>query len=329
MDQHKETSENSHLTEAEYYKETAEKHRQEVTAAWKTFGKTGVFVLAAAVVFILICLGWFVQNSQVTSGSGAVSARQNVVRFASKGYRQEAETDSTLELPDGSKFEYESETYYYTENDEIAMRLSENYHVSPGASGSIDFYLIPVSSGARTVTLSLELAGYYKNAYGMSVPAKDEVLNKLLKGHILLFENYENGFYSGWLYNQDSEGVFRNTFSVTLPENAEADVPYHYSIYWIWPKRYENLVSHRPGNQDLYADSSEEFQVIFLPFVYAQASKENAVQIGKEEYRYSTVFLSDKWPLAESTARTKAYNLADEYIGTKADDLYLKISIAS
>lgn len=329
MDHHKETSENNYLTEAEQHKESADKHKRQLISAWKTFGITGVFVLAAAGSLILICLAWFVRNSQVRGGSVSVSAEQNIVRIASKGDRQTAELRSDLNLPEGTAYEYGGETYYYTENEEIAMHLAEDYNVSPGASGSFDFYIIPTSNGARTVTLYLGLAGYRKGETEKAIPVEDETLNALLKGHILLFKNYENRFYSGWLHNQNSDGIFQNTITITLPEDAEAGVPYPYTIYWIWPKRYENMISHRPYNKDLYAPNSSEFATVFLPFVEAQSADANANQIGTSNYRYSSVFLSDIWPLNETKARSNAYNLADEYIGTNADYLYLTIRTAS
>lgn len=329
MDYHKEENENKHLTEAERYREAAKMHEQEMKSAWKTFGKTGLFVLAAAVVFVLICVSWFVQNSQVKGNSGTVRADQNIVRIASKGDRQTAELHSTLGLQDGSVLNYNDEDYYYTENDEIAMRLSDDYKVAPGVSGFIEFYVIPTRSGARTVTLELCLAGYQDGEDDQVVPVEDEALNELLKGHVLLFESYQDGFYSDWLYNSDAEGIYHNTITVSLPENAAVDVPYPYRIYWIWPKRYENMISHRQNKKDLYAEDSGEFIHTFMPFVETQSSGENKSPIGSTGYSYSSVFLSDEWPLSDKNVRSKAYNLADEYIGTNADYLYLTIRIAS
>ena len=324
MDFHKETEEKGRLTDAEHYRASAEMHKQEVKATWSTFWTTGVFVLAALAVLFFIGLAWILSNSRVTGGTVSVGVQSNIVRLASKGYRQKAEMDSDMGLQDGTALDYNNDVYYYTEDGEIAMRLSEEYYVCPGARGSIDFYIIPVSNGARTVTLYFELDGYQKNESGKAVPVTDQPLEALLRGHILLFENYENGFYSGWLPDNYSDGILHNTITVTLPEDAQADVPYPCTIYWIWPKRYENIISHRPDKNDLFADNSDEFRDIFLPFVEAQASAENTGWIGSD-YSCSSLFVSNIWPLEGAEDRSKAYNLADEYIGTNADYLYLTI----
>ena len=317
--------ENTQYKEAESYRASAEHHKQEVKSAWGTFWKSGVFVLAALGVLFFIGLAWYMTNNRVKSGSASVSAQAAVVRIASKGDRQTAEENSQLGLQDGETLEYHGETYYYVEDGEIAMRLSQDYSVSPGTSGSIEFYIIPVSNGKRSITLSLGFAGYQKDEDGKAVPAEDKTLEALLKGHILLFEDYENGFYSGWLYDSSDNGIYHNTITITLPEDAETDVPYPYTLYWIWPKRYENLVLHRVDQNDLFAQDSDEFQDSYLPFLDVQSSDENRNPIPGTNYSYSALFLANSWPLEKTDARSKAYNLADEYIGTNADYLYLTI----
>lgn len=329
MDNNNDISKDDQLTKSEYYLRSAEEHKNRIRSVWITFLKTGVFVVAACLVLLFLCLAWFVSNSEVNGSSMSVSSMQNMVRIASKGARQTAEINSKLGLPDGTPLNYNNEDYYYTEDGEIAMRLSEDYSVSPGACGSIEFYIIPKTDGKRTVTLYLELDGYCNDADGTAVQVNDEVLTALLKGHILLFENYENGFYSGWMYDESSDGLFHNIITVTLPDNAKAEVPYGFQIYWIWPKRYENMIAHREERNDLFSSESDEFENNFMPFIEKQASSAGKPIAGTTNYYYSSVFIAKKegttWQLNDKNERTKAYNLADEYIGTNADYLYLTI----
>lgn len=319
------------LTEAEHYRASAEAYKQELKSSWKIFWGTGAFVLAALSVLFILCFAWFVMNNQVNSGTGTVSAQQDIIRIASKGERQTAEKLSPLQLDDGSEYEYNGDKYYYTEGGEIAWRLAEDYSVMPGANGSIDFYIIPNHDGAQTITLYMGLAGYKKgkDAEDKEIvePVEDEALNALLNGHILLFnkKDKDNGFYSDWLFNDKEGGIINNTIKIVIPPEWKKDEPYPCTVYWIWPKRYENMVSHRLDSNDVFAEDSNEFGK-FQDFINTQSGESK--QIGTTSYRYSYIFVWNEWPLPEN-ARSKAYNLADEYIGTNADYLYLTIRTTS
>lgn len=285
--------------------------------------KTTFFLLAVLAVLAYGSRAWFVSNSRVHSGAASVSAQYELVRIASKGVRQSSE-EKLLELPEGTEYRDpdDSYIYYYTESGEIALRLSEDYIVSPGASGSIDFYIIPTRDGAMTVTLYLGLAGYVENKAGDGVErVQDDVLDALLSGHILLFRNYQGGYYSGWIGNQGSAGLLDNSVTVTLPEDTKAGEPFQVTLYWIWPLRYKNMVG------DLHASDSLEYTEQFWPFVEAQT--QNMTSVPETSYRYSRVFLTKDASLEDPDSRTRAYNLADEYIGTNADYLYLTIQTTS
>ena len=290
--------------------------QQEVLKELKReFVKTTFFLLATLAVLVYGSRAWFVSNSRVNAGTASASAQFALVRIASKGQRQTAEM-SILNLPEGTKYEHSGQTYYYTEGGEIALRLAEDYVVSPGASGSIDFYIIPTRDGAMTVTLYLSLAGYTEKADGSVGRAQDDVLDALLSGHILLFNVFDGRYYSKWLGNSGSVGLLDNSVTITLPEDTKAGEPYPVTLYWIWPLRYENMA------EDLYAPGSTEFTEQFQPFIEEQAG--TMTSIPGTEYRYSRIFLTKG-----ELDRTKAYNLADEYIGTNAKYLYLTIRTTS
>lgn len=295
--------------------------QQDVLKAFKKeLLKTTFFLLATLTVLVYGSRAWFASNSRVYSGTASVSAQYEPVRIASKGVRQSSE-QSLLKLPEGTAYQkpVDSDTYYYTENGEIALRLSEEYIVSPGASGSIDFYIIPTRDGAMTVTLYLGLVGYAESKTGDVERVQDDVLDALLSGHILLFDTYDGRYYSDWLGNLGTSGFLDNSITVTLPENTIEGEPYHVSLYWIWPLRYENMV------EDLYKPGSREYTERFLRFIEEQTQNITNVPGTNSDYSYSRIFLT-KGPL---DSRTKAYNLADEYIGTKANYLYLTIQTAS
>lgn len=313
-------------TESGASSSTHETYRDAEKSFRKELWKTGVFVTAGLIALIFGAIAWFVSNSRVQSETVSVSARHEVVRIASKGSRQEPE-QSFLSLEAGTEYSYKGTTYYYTESGEIALYLSEEYVVSPGATGVAEFFIIPTHDGAMTVNLHIGLAGYKENIVDETSArverVTDPILDALLSGHILLFENYENRHYSGWLSNEDTGGILNNTITITLPEDTKKGEPYPVRIYWIWPLRYENMLL------DLYEDQNAEYTEHFHPFIEDQASKQNMSQISGIDYYYSRIFLTKEAELNDKDSRTRAYNLADEYIGSNADYLYLTIKTAA
>lgn len=283
--------------------------------------KTAALVLVSLFVIVLGSVAWFVSNSKVDSGGIKISHQYDTITLATKGKRQEKE-EGLLNLNAGSEIEYKNETYYCTDQGEIALRLSESaVAVSPGMSGQISFYIIPDRTGAQTVTLHLGLAGYEEGEENGSPTARkinDPVLNSLLSGHILLFKTCEDGRYSNWLQGSVSAGGLDYQITVTKPD-AKAGEPWPVTFYWVWPLRYENLAEDfKVGGQNLFSD-----------FITEQARRFN--QIGDTSYYYSKIFLTNEIDpkknesLESDKSRSDAYNQADEYIGTKADYLYVTI----
>ena len=306
-----------------------------VSALQKEFAtrlvKTALFALAAIGVIAAATIAWFVANTHVQSGTTPISANYEPFKLATKGVRQEVETyffrtSDGEQLPDGKQLldkdgnviqEYKD--YYYTDGDAIALRLdAADYEVSPGARGKVTFYVIPGSAGG-SITLQIGLGGYSENEKKTVVAINDPVLNALLSGHILLFDDYnqETNEYSKWLFRDNGTGIFSNTITVDLSRGT-AGVPVPVDFYWIWPLRDENMV------EDLYAENSVEFRDNFAPFIEAQAKTENMTTLGTG-YRYSRVFLTNEADLNSADTRSDAYDMADEYIGGNAQYLYLTI----
>ena len=299
-----------------------------VQRLWKEILKTGIFLLATVIVLVFGSIAWFVSNDRIQATTASVSAKHDPIRLATKGERQKAETeyfriqvDSTqpdgTTLPDGDTYPSGGETYYFTEGGTIALRLSEdNIVVSPGASGTATFYILPTRDGAMSLTLYVGLAGYAVKPNNTSAERiVDPTLDALLSGHILLFRDKdENGHYSGWLGTE-------NAITVSLPDTAQKDIPEPVTLYWIWPLRYENMVG------DLYENGSAEYRDSFAPFIEKQSNFDEMTQI-TENYRYSRIFLTNA-TVETDEACSNAYNLADEYIGTNTQYLYLAIQTSA
>lgn len=286
---------------------------------WKHMFLSVVAIVALAIA----CIAWFVANMQVNSSTSAVSAGFEPVKLATKGVRQGAEIDN-LNLSTGEPYpsesveEHNGKTYYCTDAGTIALRLSANdYELSPGSKGKVEFYIIP-TGGASEVTLQIGLGGYGADPTDNKVkPIENRTLNDLISGHILLFDDYENGFYSNWLFTPDdsSHGIFNNAITINL-SGKTVGVPVPVDFYWIWPLRYENI-----------KNDFNDFNDNVSQFIEEQAIYDNMNNL-TGDYRHSRVFLTDNI-MSDNAARSKGYDLADEYIGSNAQYLYLTIQTSA
>lgn len=304
---------------------SVEDYRDIQKRLWIEIAKTAAFAMSALAVIVIGSIAWFMANSQVHSASSSVSAQKGNFKIASKGARQNAEENKQI-FSEGTVLSYKGDNYYCTEGGEIALHLSEQYSVFPGSNGYIDFYIIPSEDGEINATIYLGLTGYIEDENTQVKRCNDSVLDSLLSGHILLFEKYDNGYYSDWLNNNNGEvvGIFNNSITVQV-KDAKKNIPHRVRIYWIWPLRYENMMG------DLYKEDSQEFKDRFSVFVNEQSEKSNMKPISDQltGYLYSRIFLTKNFEeIFDSNLRSKAYNLADEYIGTNAQYLYLTIKTA-
>ena len=156
--------------------------------------------------------------------------------------------------------------YIVGDSDGISLRVNaesnvnnttEFEHIGPGSRGKFTFYIIPHVDGFQTVRLSVSLKPFTlvregnasdKKATGRAKPVENNenntVLLNMLQGHILLFTgkdeagNYENRI----LPNLKEDGTVCFTFdknrSTTTWVKDQAEPV---TIYWIWPKRFENI----------------------------------------------------------------------------------------
>lgn len=270
-----------------------------------------IFVCSAAFTLAAASVAWYVSNSRVDSGGVSISHQYEKVTLATKGEREKKEKD-LMNLQEGLSKTIGEDTYYYTNDGVIALRLTSNdVAVSPGKSGEITFYVIPEKGGAQSVNLYLVLAGYREekdqlgNLVGSNI--QDNVLSSLLSGHILLFQDkQDDGQVSNWI-----SGTVRNNDVVyniqASTQNATAGIPWPITIYWQWPLRYENMVKD------------------YLGQLNGLISSANFTDIGNTGYKYNQVFLTKETNLSSDEKKSDAYNQADEYIGKNADDLYVSI----
>lgn len=202
--------------------------------------------------------------------------------------------------------------------------------IEPGSSGKISFVVTP-KTGSVTLTFRLEIIGYVSGSEeenGQQVITMDEIsrdsLKNYLNGHILLFENYSNGKYSG-LIASDADGnrTFQKTFT---GENTPTTV----DIYWIWPEHLSNLVNAYDGTgvteTPLLDTNGEDYSDMIghirsFPLYYFRGESDDAV-------------ITELAQNTETTIKNQyetyggLYNEADNDIGTSVEFLLVTMTVS-
>ena len=160
--------------------------------------------------------------------------------------------------------------YILGDSDGISLMVSETSnvnntkefeHIGPGSYGQFTFYVIPHVDGFNKVTLSVSIKaftlvregqeGAAENKNGITGRAEpvlntenNTVLLNMLQGHILIFTGKDaDGNYTGRIEpTLQADGrisfVFeKDATTTTWVKNQPEPV----TIYWIWPKRFENI----------------------------------------------------------------------------------------
>lgn len=233
---------------AEEYRQKAQKQIELLKNQWKIFFRTGIIVVAAFIVMIVVSIAWFVSNTRVDATGVAIRPADMPFDLAAAGTESNASADrgmydELLTVSPGASREIDGKKYWSTDGSHTsicwAVTPESNMNntgedgkptgIEPGSYGKMIFYIIPNKDGPLKVTLELVLAGYQiaddkKNAENVTkndlTEVTDPSLQQLLEGHILLFAGYNEkaGCYKGWI-SRDA-GVWR----MSLGSGTEAAV---------------------------------------------------------------------------------------------------------
>lgn len=224
--------------------------------------------------------GVYDENKSPSSDSALAQALSKFFR-ADKNGRDDEEGNyysSFLDLPNLNKgttpfTDKDGKRYILGDSDGISLMVNETSnvnnteefeHIGPGSYGEFTFYIIPRVDNLDQVKLSILLQPFtlerYGEASGKEATGKamrvenntnNEVLLNMLQGHILLFTGQdESGNYSNRIIPElENDGSIRfeffedRTTTTWVKDKAEP-----ITIYWIWPKRFENI--KYPGQED-------------------------------------------------------------------------------
>lgn len=322
--------------------------------------------LSALIAIIVVCIAWFAANTQVSvSGTNVEAANDIPFELASVGVRQNGELDYLKDennqniLSSGNQSNGKPYTYgkyvdinletntgtevqqtqdYHVGYNSLAWYLSGQESLAPGASGRLEFYIIPKKSNLSQVTITVNLEGYKSDSVSSrAVKITDAPdLQQLLTGHILFFKSLDDTYgYHGWLGGD-------NTFAVKAPTSEqgktgtfEENVPYKITIYWVWPQYFRNYVyTYRSTQNDLFTDAiNQDDGSEYASFIGFWNKNKNKLFYTSEKQNtggFENTFkleISNKMSGTTLDSFSTYYNQADEYIGKTAQYVYVQIDV--
>ena len=297
---------------AEGYRAAADEHAQTLKDFWKRFMASGLFVVAALVI-ILACVAWFLNNSQVKANGIDTSTAGARYAISSDGTQQGAydreagKADSQtsqagLDVADSMNVSATSNL----------MNLSENDVLGPGSYGQLTFTVTPYADdlGAVTVSLSRE----FKGKQG----AVSEAVKALASGHVLFFESCANGYYESPILD-DELTITQNDFRDASGKTTKVVTK---TLYWVWPEYIQNFVYTGKANyyKNLFAADNDSY-IIMQQYINDHQSSFYSVTSGQ-----TIPSLSSTMSSADLATCATAYNKADDEIGNAVEYYQVRLT---
>ena len=305
---------------AEEYRATADEHAQTLKDFWKRFMVSGLFVMAA-IVIILACLAWFLNNTQVNAGGVNISAAGAKLALV------ETEQGSNV----GAYEQDKTATNFDTSNSmTVTLNSNLNNYTSgslyPGARGQIKFTVQPLTKDLNGATIDISRVLQLKDGDRTLVKESDCTQQnmpdtlKLAKGHLLFFTACSDAsFYSNHV--TDSIVIDKSKFqdesgNTTKPVACDAVVGHG-------PSTSRTLCT--PATPTTTKTSSPQ-QARTTP-----ACKRTLMGIGTISITVMATVrtipeLSNEMKSAALGQCADYYNKADDYLGNNVEYLQLQLS---
>lgn len=255
-------------------------------------------------------------------------------------------------LSDKSKVGNYSNAQNWEEYWKDSNNKREDQAIEPGSSGRLQFSVVPKTAGNITLNMQLSLIPYkYQDN---KLEEADETTKTFISGHILFFleesksSDSENKSSTNLVWLKDG------CFTLNIP-NAQKDKEYSYTLYWCWPQNFaeitlaeknelneENeflngrkpiLSTYKNGETVRYAIAYADLQYSMVNnperYFYSNLTQ---LPLPKEQPELSKIQsmqtnFSDKETKDAFVALSSYYNQADQYIGSNANCLRVKLEM--
>ena len=286
---------------AEGYRAVADEHAQTLKDFWKRFMVSGLFVVAALVI-ILACLAWFLNNSQVKATGVGVDTAGARFAISSDGTQQgiydwEA-GKAGLDVVDSMNVSATSNL----------VNLSAGEVLGPGSYGQLTFTVTRYADDLEGV--QIDISREFKGKQGADV---SPAVQALASGHLLFFESRDaNGYYASPILDDkltiDFSGNTTNSVTKTL--------------YWVWPEYIQNFVYTGNANyyKNLFAADNDSCKAMQA---YINANKTSFYSIASGQ---AVPVLSSTMSSVDLSTCATAYNKADDEIGNAVEYYQVRLT---
>lgn len=290
---------------AEGYRAVADEHAQTLKDFWKRFMVSGLFVVAALVI-ILACLAWFLNNSQVKATGVGVDTAGARFAISSDGtqhgiYDREA-GGAGLVVTDSMNVSATSNL----------VNLSDGEVLGPGSYGQLTFTVTPYANDLGSV--QIDISREFKGKQGAAVP---DTVKALASGHLLFFESRDaNGYYGSPILN----GLL--TIAASDFRDSGALKPVTKTLYWVWPEYIQNFVYTGNANyyKNLFAAGSDSYKLM-QDYINANQTSFYSMASGQ-----TVPDLSGTMTSADLSTCATAYNKADDEIGNAVEYYQVRLT---
>lgn len=290
---------------AEGYRAVADEHAQTLKDFWKRFMVSGLFVVAALVI-ILACLAWFLNNSQVKATGVGVDTAGARFAISSDGtqhgiYDQEA-GQAGLDVTDSMNVSATSNL----------VNLDAGDVLGPGSYGKLTFTVTPYANDLGSV--QIDISREFKGKQGAAVP---DTVKALASGHLLFFESRDsNGYYGLPILNNQL------TIAASNFRDSGALKPVTKTLYWVWPEYIQNFVYTGNANyyKNLFAAGSDSYKLM-QDYINANQTSFYSMASGQTVPNLSSTMTS-----ADLSACATAYNNADDEIGNAVEYYQVRLT---
>lgn len=285
---------------AEGYRAVADEHAQTLKDFWKRFMVSGLFVVAALVI-ILACLAWFLNNSQAKATGVGVDTAGARFAISSDGAQKGVYDSEAGQVQVGLNVT-DSMNVSATSN---LVNLSDGEVLGPGSYGQLTFTVTRYADDLEGVQIDISREFKGKQGAGVS-PA----VQALASGHLLFFESRDaNGYYGSRILDDklaiDFSGNTTNSVTKTL--------------YWVWPEYIQNFVYTGNANyyKNLFAADNDNYKAMQA---YINTNK------GAFYFDEEVPNLSSTMSFADLSTCATAYNKADDEIGNAVEYYQVRLT---
>lgn len=292
---------------AEGYRAVADEHAQTLKDFWKRFLVSGLFVVAALVI-ILACLAWFLNNSQVKATGVGVDTAGARFAISSEGtqqgvYDREAgEGEARLDVTDSMNVSATSNL----------VNLSSGDTLGPGSYGQLTFTVTPYANDLRDV--QIDISREFKGTQGAAV---SDAVKVLASGHLLFFKSRDaNGYYESPILDGQL------TIDASDFRASGAIGPVTKTLYWVWPEYIQNFVYIGNANyyNNLFAADNDSYKAM-QTYINGHQSSFYSIASGQTVPALSSTMTS-----AALLECATAYNKADDEIGNAVEYYQVRLT---